>query len=485
MTLAKKTTIGIFWNFLEKLARRGIGIVVTLLLARLLTPEDYGLVAMIAVFLAIADTLMDFGFSEALIRKKKVTDADLNTAFYANIVLGLFSYIILFISASFIAAFYDEPRLIVLVRIAGIAILINSFQSVQRAILTRNLNFKLQLKAAIPTSLISGIFAVLMAYAGFGVWSLIAQMLLSSIIMTTILWSLDIWRPKLVFSQESLSEMLGFGSKLFLSSILNTIFQNIYIIVIAKVFTTTVAGHYFFASKIKELILNQLVNSIQIVTYPALSKFQDDDAKLKSGYKKVIQVTTFCLFPAMAITAALAEPLFIVFLTDKWMPAIPYLQLMCISGLMYPLHSINLNILKVKGRSDLFLYLEIIKKSITLIILPISIQFGVIGILVGQIISSLLSYLPNSYYSEKLINYPVREQLRDFFPALSLSLSIAFFIYVGVEVSTQSALVELIIFSPLAILMYFVLSYIFRIEALKIAEQLVKDNFRRKQNGKK
>lgn len=480
MSLAQKTTTGIFWNFLEKLSRRGMGIAVTLLLAHFLTPDDYGLMAMIAVFLAIANSLMDLGFSNAIIRKKNPTQEYFNTAFYSNISLGLLSYLLLFIIAPLVANFYEEPRLTILIRVIGIVVIINSFQVVQYNILSRNIDFKAQLKAALPATFISGLCAVIMAYAGFGVWALIGQTIISSIIFTLILWSMDIWRPAFLFGQDSLSEMFGFGSKLFLSGLLNTVFNNIYIIVIAKIFTTTIAGHYFFANKIKELIINQLVTSIQVVTYPALSTFQDDDIRLKAGYRKVIQATTFGLFPAMAIMAALAEPLFMVFLKDKWLPAVPYLQLMCISGLMYPLHSINLNILNVKGRSDLFLYLEIIKKIIILAILGISIQFGVMGILVGQIISSVLSYLPNSYYSGKLIDYPVREQIRDFFPALFLSIIIAFVIYVGIEISTLPALIELVIFGVLAGILYVVTSYVFKLEAMKIAEKLVKDKCRRK-----
>lgn len=479
MSLAEKTGLGIFWNFIEKLSRRGIGLVVTLLLARFLTPEEYGLMAMIAVFIAVANSLMDLGFSHALIRKNNPTEEYFSTAFYSNLLLGIFSYIVLFISAPFVSLFYEEPRLTLLIRVIGIVIIINSFQVVQGIILSRSLDFKTQLKAAVPTTFISGLFAVILAYAGFGVWALIAQTIISSLLYTFFLWYMDIWRPTIAFSRKSLYEMFGFGSKLFLSGLLDTIFRNIYVVIIAKLFTTTIAGHYFFATKVKELILNQLVNSIQTVTYPALAKLQDDDIKLKSGYRKVIQVTTFSLFPAMAIMAALAKPLFEVFLNDQWLPAVPYLQLMCIAGLMYPLHSINLNILKVKGRSDLFLYLEIIKKTISMFILIISIQYGVIGVLIGQIISSVVSYLPNSYYSGKLIDYPAREQIQDFFPSLAISSVIAFLIYAGVEVSTYPALIELAFFGTLAVVIYFAASYILKIEAMEIAEQLVKDKFRR------
>lgn len=480
MTLAKKTTIGIFWNFAEQLSRRGIGIVVTLLLAHFLNPEDYGLVGMMAVFIAVANELMESGFRQALIRKHDATKADFNTAFYANLLFGAFAYLLLFSAAPLIAAFYEEPRLTTLIRVVGVTILINSFQVIQSTILSRNLKFKEQLHAVVPATIISGLIAVLMAVAGFGVWALVAQIIISALMITIFLWSMKIWRPTTEISLSSLNEMFGFGSKLFLSGLLNTVFQNMYIIVIAKVFTATIAGHYFFAKKIKDITLNQLVSSIQTVTYPALATLQHDDAALKLGYRKIIQVTTFLLFPSMAFMAALAEPLFTVFLNDQWLPAVPYLQLMCIAGIMYPLHSINLNILKVKGRSDLFLYLEIIKKIFAVVILSLTLQFGVIGILLGQIVSSIISYIPNSYYSGKMIDYPAKEQIFDFFPSLLLSGIISTFVYFGVILFTLSPLIELLLFGFLSGFTYISISYIVKLEAINIVEQVMRNQFKKR-----
>jgi O-antigen/teichoic acid export membrane protein len=273
--------------------------------------------------------------------------------------------------------------------------------------------------------------------------------------------------------------MFGFGSKLFLSGLLDTVFTNIYVVVIAKIFSATVAGHYFFAESIKKLVLNQLVSSISTVTYPALATMQHDNVILKAGYRKVIQITTFLLFPAMALMAALAKPLFHVLLPDQWLPAVPYLQLMCIAGLLYPLHAINLNILKVKGRSDLFLYLEIVKKVSIVLILFVSVQYGVIGILIGQIISSVLAYLPNSYFSNKLIGYSVREQIGDFLPGLVLSGAIAGMVYVVVSVSTLPSLVELLLFGTLAGLVYLLVGYLLNLQAFQLTEQLVREQFKR------
>ena len=273
--------------------------------------------------------------------------------------------------------------------------------------------------------------------------------------------------------------MFGFGSKLFLSGLLDTVFINIYVVVIAKIFSAAVAGHYFFAEKIKTLVINQIVRSISTVTYPALATLQHDNVILKAGYRKIIQITTFLLFPAMALMAALAEPLFHALLPDQWLPAVPYLQLMCIAGLMYPLHAINLNILKVKGRSDLFLYLEIVKKVSIVLILFVSVRYGVIGILIGQIFSSVLAYLPNSYFSNKLIGYSVREQIGDFLPCMVLSGAVAGGVYVAVSVSTLPALVELLLFGTLAGLVYLLVSYLLKLKAFKLTEQLMKEQFKR------
>ena len=475
MSLANKTTTGILWNFAEQLSTRGIGIAVSLLLARFLVPEDYGLVAMMAIFIAVAGSLMDSGFMQALIRKQDATQVDFSTVFYTNLALGGLAYLLLFSAAPFIAGFYDETRLIVLIRVAGIGIIINSFQVVQSAILNRALNFKAQMKATVPATIISGIIAVVLAYVGWGVWALIAQMLISAFLITVFLWSMKLWRPTLTFNRQSFNDMFSFGSKLFLSGLLDTVFTNIYVVVIAKIFSTTVAGHYFFAENIKKLVLDQIVSSISTVTYPALATMQHDNVILKAGYSKVIQITTFLLFPAMAMMAALAEPMFRVLLNDQWLPAVPYLQLMCIAGLMYPLHSINLNILKVKGRSDLFLYLEIIKKVSIVFILFVSIKYGVIGILIGQIFSSVLSYLPNSYFSDKLIGYSVREQIGDFLPCLMLSGVVAGVVYIALSVSILPALAELIVFGIAAAVLYLLGAYTLKLQALTLTLQMIKE----------
>lgn len=472
MSLAKKTTIGVVWNFAEQLCRRGIGVAIALLLARFLSPEDYGLVAMMQVFLALGNSLMDSGFSQSLIRLPNAQQTDFNTGFYSNIILGLISYGILFVSAPYIADFYARPELLLLIRVASIAIIISSFQVVQRANLSRALNFKVQLKASIPSGIISGLVAVYFAYLGYGVWALIIQMLLAAFITTVLLWYFLRWRPTASFSRRSFARMFSFGYKLFLSGVLNTIFENLYVILISKFFTSTIAGYYFFADKIRGLVASQLLQSIQTVTYPALVTLQNDNVRLKSGYRKVISVVCFIFFPAMLFLAAMAQHLFAIFLPKKWQDAVPYLQLMCFSGLLLPLHSINLNILKVKGRSDLFLFLEVIKKVITIVTVAISFRFGIYGILIGQICSSIICYLPNGYYSARLINYPIREQLADITPTLLLSATSALVTYYICTVSEWNAIIELVVALVAGIAVYLCASSVFRINAFKLAKEL-------------
>jgi len=479
-TLRHKTITGIIWTFLEQTFRVGIQTITTIILAWFLLPEDFGLMAMIAVFFAIANSLMDSGFSQALIRKKEVSQTDYSTAFYTNLVLGLLVYALLFASAPFIASFYDETRLIVLVRVVGLVVITNSFQLVQVADLTRKLNFKVQFKVTLPSAIFSGVVAVSMAAMGFGVWSLVAQMLISSFAATALYWIINKWRPSKDFSIESLNEMFGFGSKLLASGLMDTAFQNIYLIVIGKLFSATLVGYYFFAQRIQQLVMIELTSAVQKVTYPALSSIQDDNTALKAFYRRIIQVVTYIVFPCMIALAVLAKPLFSLMLKEDWLPAVPYLQLLCIAGLLYPLHSINLNILKVKGRSDLFLYLEIVKKLMIVIIILFSVQFGIFGILIGQIVSSVLAYIPNSYFSIKLIDYSVPEQLHDFIPTLLLAVTMGVVMYSIGLVLPLGNFAYILVIGLTGATFYVLTNHLLKMPAHLLLLQIIKEQYLKK-----
>lgn len=477
ISLHQKTISGIIWNFFEQLSRRGIQIATTLILAWFLVPADFGLMAIIAVFFAIATSLMDSGFSQALIRKKEVHQIDFSTAFYTNLVFGILVYSFLFIAAPWIAGFYNEFRLELLVRVVGLVVIINAFQMVQIANLSRKLNFKIQFWVTLPAAVLSGIVAILMAVLGFGIWSLVAQMLVSSLVATFLYWIFNNWRPTKEFSKKSFHDMFGFGSKLFLAGLLDTIFANIYVLVIGKFFSVTVVGYYYFADQIQQLAVTQLSGAVQQVTYPALSTLQDDNISLKAFYRRIVQVVTYIVFPCMIGLAVLAEPLFRVLLKEDWLPAVPYLQLLCIVGLLYPLHSINLNILKVKGRSDLFLYLDIIKKLIAGGILIISLYYGIFGIIIGQIASSVLCYFLNSYYSIKLIDYSISEQLSDVIPTLMIAAFMGLFIYlVGLTLSLHGWVYILIGFLS-GFIFFVVTNYLLKMKAQSFFLQIVKEQY--------
>jgi len=478
--LQNKTITGVLWNFTEQFSRRGLEIIITLLLARFLAPEAYGHMAMMVVFLALAGTIMNSGLREALIRKKLVKQIDYNTAFYSNLFLGILSYFLLFVSAPAIADFYEEPELVVLIRVAGLSILINAFQVVQIADLTRALNFRTQLLTTVPATIISGVSAVFLAYAGWGVWALIAQILLSAFFITMFLWWSNAWRPTWTYSRNSLREMMGFGSYLFLENIFSIISKNLYIVVIAKLFGSGIAGYYFFATKIKELVTIQLISSIQKVTYSALANYQDDNRALKSGYRKVIGVATFIIFPVLTIIAALAEPLFKTFLPDRWLPAVPYLQLVLLSGIFFPLNNINLNILLVKGRSDLVLFIGFLKKIMLIGILLVSYRYGIYGILIGQIIGSVLNYIPNSYYSTRLINYPIRQQVSDFMPNLTLSGIVALIIYGASFLLHWPAAAVLMALASCAGILYIAGAHVLRLPAYLLARELLAERINRR-----
>lgn len=475
MGLAKKTISGIIWHFSQLLVRRSINLVVTLILARILVPEDFGLVAMMTVFLAIGSSLMNSGFKQALIRMQYATNLDFNTAFYSNLILGMLAYGVLFATAPLIAKFYNESKLIDLVRVAAIGVIINSFLVVQEAKIHRSLNFKAEMQAIFPAGILSGLLAIILAYEGLGVWVLVVQMLVFALINTTILWLKQGWRPSLIFNRQSFSEMYGFGYKLFITGVLDAVFKNIYVIVIAKLFNASVAGFYFFAEKVKDMVINQLISSIQTVTYSTLANMHDNDEKLKNGYRKIISITTFFIFPAMAIMAALAVPIFECMMPENWLFAAPYLQILCLAGLLDPVIHINSNLIKVKGRSDLYLYVEILKKTLVVVVLVVSVNYGIYAILIGQIVCSILTLILSIYCSSRLISYSVNEQVSDFLGNFVLSILVGGGAFVGSHYLYFEPLIELLMFGFISTGLYCFFAYLLKFNALVLVMEMVRN----------
>jgi len=465
VSLSKKTTISVIWSFSEQLGRRAISVLVTLLLAYFLAPEDFGLLAMMALFLAMATNVMDSGVKEALIRLPNVSDSDLSAAFFLNLSLGFIAYIALCLVAPWVANFYHEPRLTALLQVSGLVVVVNAFQVIQVVIMTRKLDFKSQVKITLPAAMISGVIAISMGYWGFGVWALIGQMISSSVLITVFFWIKSDWRPRLVINYSFFSQILDFGYKLFISGVLSILAKNIFSAVIAKFYSTTSAGLYYFSEKILDVLMGQLVYAIQNVTYPVLSSIQNDSSRLKSAYRRVLGVSVFIIFPIILIAAALAEPLFKAVFSEKWWGASSYFQIMCLGFVLYPLHAINLNILKVRGRSDLFLKLEIIKVSISILILTITLHKGVEAILLGQVLASFIAYFCNSYYSIKLIDYSLAEQFVDFAPSFMLAALISLVIYFSQGLLQLHYMIEVILFAILGALSYLAFAYYLKLNA--------------------
>lgn len=422
------------WSTVERFSVQGVGFIVMILMARILTPDDYGLVAMLTIFIAISQSLVDSGFSQALIRKQDRNETDNSTVFYFNIGVGVLLYLILFLCAPLIADFYNEPILKPITRVISLSVLINSFVVVQRALLTSRIDFKTQAKASMSAAIISGIVGISMAYTGYGVWSIVWYQLTNLTVNVGLLWVLSKWRPRLVYSWKSFRELFGFGSKLAASGILDTLYNNIYLIVIGKIFSAADLGYYTRASQFSQFPSSNLSGIIQRVTYPVLCTIQNDDDRLRNVYCRFLRLSAFIVFPLMIGLAAVAKPLILLLLKEQWSFSIILLQIICFSMMWYPIHAINLNLLQVKGRSDLFLKLEIIKKCIGVAILCATVPMGLIAMCIGSIFSSIICLVVNTHYTGKLIQVGFLTQMRDLLPTLAYSLTTGILVFVIVNI---------------------------------------------------
>lgn len=424
-SLKQKTVKGTFWSAVDGISNQGITFLVGLVLARLLTPEEYGILATIMIFIAIANSIVDSGFSNALIRKLNARSVDYNTVFYFNLVVSVVLYGILYAAAPWISDFFHQPVLVEVTRVIGVVLLINAFAIIQRTMFVRNVDFKTQTKVSLIASLSSGTVGIGMAYWGFGVWSLVGQQISRQLMNTVFLWVYGRWRPALEFSKRSFRELFAFGSKLMLSGLIDTIYKNVYYFVIGRFYTSATLGQYTRAEQFNSIFSTNLTAVVQRVSYPVLSSIQEEPERLREAYRRVIKTTMLVTFACMLGLAAVARPLILILIGEKWLPAVEYLQILCFAGMLYPLHAINLNVLQVKGRSDLFLRLEIIKKSISVLPIVLGVFYGIEFMLWGGVFTSVLSYGLNSYYSADLIHYSTWNQVKDILPIFFVSLVVA------------------------------------------------------------
>ena len=431
MSIKEKTVSGLIWSFIDNSAALAITFVIGIILARLLTPREFGLIGMLTIFIAISTSFIDSGFSQALIRKKDCTREDYSTVFYFNCIVGLLTYLILIFSAPLIGAFFKEPQLTPLVRVLGFVLIIDSSSIIQRTTLTKRIDFKLQTRISIISALFSGFVGIAMAYTGYGVWSLVFKAITMRAINSALLWLWNKWRPIKNFSGQSFKELFSFGSKLLAAGLIDTAYRNIYYLVIGKYFSAAELGFYTRADMFNNLPSQNINGIISRVSYPVLATLQDNDDQLKTGYKRIITCTMLITFVLMMGMAAVAEPMVITLIGEQWRPSIIYLQMLCFVGMFYPLHALNLNMLKLKGRSDLFLKLEIIKKIIAIPTIVIGVFFGIKIMIGGMIVNSLIAYYLNSYWSGKFINYPISEQILDIMPSFGIALSTGLLTYVS------------------------------------------------------
>ena len=428
-SLKQKTISGILWSFIDQFATLGISFIVGIVLARILSPKEFGLIGMISVFIAVSTTFINSGFGSALIRKKDCSQADYSTVFFFNLIAGIVFYIILFFLSPSISSYFNEEELVLILRVLAFSLIIDSLSLIQGVILTKRVDFKLQAKVSVISSSSAGVLGISLAYNGFGVWSLIYMQLFARFLNAALLWMWNNWKPSFIFNIASFKELFGFGGKLLLSGLIETIYRNIYFIIIGKYFNATQLGYYTRADQFNSVPSQSLTTIMSRVTYPVLSQMQDDKERLKQGYKKMIKTIMFVSFSVMMGIAAVADSMILSLIGEKWEPSVIYLQLLCFVGMMYPLHALNLNILQVQGRSDLFLKLEIIKKILAIPIIIIAIVLGIKAMIIGMWISTLIAFYLNSYWSGRFINYPMKEQVTDIFPSFILAFSMALSVY--------------------------------------------------------
>lgn len=408
------TISGVKWTAIEKFSVQIVNFILGVLLARLLTPQDFGTIGMIGIFMAISQTFIDSGFSNALIRKQDVSDKDYSTAFYFNIAVGVACYALLFCFSGFIADFFKTPILKSIVKVYAIVLFINSLTSAQYAKLNHEMNFKLQARISFSASILSGVLGVILAYLGIGVWALVWQAIASAAIRAAMLWLTSHWTPVLTFSKTSFKYLFSYGSKLLASGLLHTIYSNFSSLAIGRYYTSTDLGYYSRGNQFAALPSSSITSILQKVTFPLFAKIQDEDNRLIAVYRKYIKVTSMIIFFLMTLLAALARPLVLFLLTDKWIEAVVFIQIFCFALMFDHICQLNLNILQVKGRSDLFLKLEIIKKSISFAMLILAIPLGVKAICISSVIYTQIAVYINTYYTGKLFGLGYVTQLNDY-----------------------------------------------------------------------
>ena len=473
-----KVATNLVWRFAERWGAQGVSFIVSIVLARILTPEDYGLIAVVTVITSILNVFIDSGMANALIQKKDADELDFSSVFYFNIIFCLILYICLFLAAPGIAKLYHAEELVAVVRVLGLSLVIAGIKNTQMSYVSRTMQFKRFFFATLGGTVIAAIVGVFMAYMGFGVWALITQQLVNSMIDTLILWFTVRWRPKLVFSIGRLGTLLSFGWKILASNLLETIYNNIRTLIIGVVYSSKDLGIYNKGKSFPWLVIENINSSINSVLLPVMSSKQDDTKTLKSMTQRSIKMSIYIMAPIMMGLCFVATPLIRLLLTEKWLPCITYMRIFCITYMFYPIHTANLNAVLAKGRSDLFLKLEIIKKVIGVIALILTVPISVKAIGYSLIFTSVSSQIVNSWPNRKLLNYGYLEQLKDILPGIMLAVFMGGCVSLVVLLRLPDIL-TLLIQVPLGALIYIGLSKLFKLDSFEYLWQMLKSMIRK------
>ena len=482
----KRDVIGNFiWRFAERCGAQLVTFVVSIVLARILLPEDYGKVALITVFTNIMQVFVDSGLGTALIQKKDADDLDFSSVFYFNFAICLILYLVMFIAAPFIAAFYKDTSLTPLVRVISLTIVISGIKGIQQSYVSRNMLFKCFFFSTLGGTIFSAFLGIGLAYAGFGVWAIVAQQLSNTTIDTLILWLTVKWRPKKMFSWERLKTLLSFGWKMLVSAVLDTLYNNLRSLVIGRLYSSKDLAYYDQGQKFPNVIVTNINTSIDSVLLPTMANAQDDYNRVKAMTRRAIKTSTYIMAPLMMGLAFCAEPIVRLLLTEKWLSCVPFLRIFCISYMFYPIHTANLNAIKAMGRSDMFLKLEIVKKIMGMVLLLSTMWFGVMAMAYSLLVSSVLSQIINSWPNRELLKYGYLEQLKDILPGIFLA------IFMGGCVSILSLLkltdvVTLAIQIPVGAIIYISLSAIFHLESFEYLMDMIRPILKKlRKKGKK
>ncbi|WP_435254327.1 lipopolysaccharide biosynthesis protein [Tenacibaculum sp. A30] len=466
MSLKNKTIIGVFWGAVEKFLGYGIQFFFNIILARLLTPEDFGVIGLLVVFTALSQVITDSGFSQALIRKEEVTQEEYSSIFFLNIFLGCLLYSLLFIGAPFIADFYNYPKLSNISRIVFLIIIVNSFGVVLNAIIVREINFKVLAKRTILSNLLSGIIGVFFAYKGFGVWSLVIQLVLSAFFKIILLWQFTNWRPSLYFKLSPIKEMFSFSFYIMLSKALDVLASNLQILLIGKFYSKKDLGYYTQAYTLESMPATTITTVVKNVTYPSISKIKDDINQVKNAYRKVITISCFVVFPLMAILMLTGDLIIPLLLSNKWEPSIQYFKPLCLIGAVFPLYSIGMNLFMVTGNTKKLFKVSMTKRVITILFIVISVSYGIYALVWGQIVAAIINSIITMYYSGKEINYTFKEQLKDISKIFLVSLTMFLSILLAKKyILIVNDFYVLVSSSLIGLIVYVLLSKLFKIEA--------------------